>query len=95
MLLQLIPPGRVISYKELSHALGVHPRVVGRLLALNDEPIVIPCHRVVMSDGRLGGYSGAGGVSFKKRLLEMEGVKLVNGKVKKECFMSLRVLLET
>jgi methylated-DNA-[protein]-cysteine S-methyltransferase len=75
ILLLTIPIGKVTTYKALSKVLGVHPRVVGRLLALNNEPIIVPCHRVVRSDGSLGGYSGPGGVDFKRKLLKLEGVR--------------------
>jgi O-6-methylguanine DNA methyltransferase len=46
-------------------------RAVGRANATNHAPIIIPCHRVIASDGKLGGYSG--GVSLKEKLLELEG----------------------
>ena len=72
-LLQLIPIGYVISYGELAKILGVNPRIVGRLMAINENPIVIPCHRVVYSSGELGGYS-RGGAYVKKKLLVLEDV---------------------
>ncbi len=72
-LLQLIPIGYVISYGELAKILGVNPRIVGRLMAINENPIVIPCHRVVYSSGELGGYS-RGGADIKKKLLVLEDV---------------------
>ncbi len=80
-LLQLIPQGKVTTYKALAEALGVHPRVAGMLLRLNDEPIIVPCHRVVRTDGTLGGYS-LGGPEFKKQLLQLEGVKFCKNSVK-------------
>ncbi len=81
-LLLTIPSGRVSTYSALARALGVHPRYAGTLLSMNDNPIVVPCHRIVRSDGSLGGYSGPGGVSFKRRLLELEGVPFCyNGRV--------------
>ncbi len=89
VLLNLIPLGRVVSYRDLATILGVSPRRVGRILAKNDEPIVIPCHRVIYKDGRLGGYSGPGGPLFKKRLLELEGVRFEGDRVDKRCFFSL------
>jgi len=73
-LLLLIPPGKVTTYKAIAEILGVHPRVAGMLVKMNNEPIVVPCHRVVRSNGELGGYS-LGGAYFKRRLLELEGVK--------------------
>ena len=50
-------------------------RAVGGALASNPVPIIIPCHRVVASDGRLTGFSAPGGESTKKALLQMEGVE--------------------
>ncbi|MEN2999170.1 MAG: MGMT family protein [Acidilobaceae archaeon] len=70
-LLQLIPIGKVTSYGELAKALGISPRVVGRLLSRNPQPIVVPCHRVVRKGGEVGGY--ALGERMKRRLLSLEG----------------------
>ncbi|MFH1673328.1 MAG: methylated-DNA--[protein]-cysteine S-methyltransferase [Pseudomonadota bacterium] len=69
-----IPYGLVRSYGELAERVG-HPkaaRFVGATMARNPFPIVIPCHRVIGSQGKLGGYSG--GVELKRRLLQFEGV---------------------
>jgi methylated-DNA-[protein]-cysteine S-methyltransferase len=66
--------GKTISYGELASRTG-RPgaaRAVGTAMSRNRFPIVVPCHRVVKSDGSLGGYSGPGGVTFKRRLLDME-----------------------
>ncbi len=71
-----IPRGRVSTYGELAKRIG-HPgaaRAVGTALARNPFPILIPCHRAVRADGRLGGF--AGGLEMKRILLEMEGVRL-------------------
>ncbi len=67
-----IPRGQTRSYSWVARALGRpnSARVVGQSLARNPFPIVVPCHRVISSDGSLGGYSG--GVELKKRLLELE-----------------------
>ena len=68
-----IPYGALRSYKSIAEAIG-SPRAtrpVGQALARNPLPIVIPCHRVVNSDGTLGGYSG-GGTDMKRRLIEIE-----------------------
>jgi methylated-DNA-[protein]-cysteine S-methyltransferase len=92
-LLLLIPTGKVVSYKDLAISLGIHPRAAGKLLARNDEPVVIPCHRVVRSDGKLGGYSGKGGIGFKKKLLELEGVSIRGGIVDRKSFFSLAEFL--
>ncbi|MBP1449013.1 MAG: MGMT family protein [Thermoproteus sp.] len=70
--------GSVTSYSALARALGVHPRAVGRMLAANKFPVLLPCHRVVRLDGQLGGYSY--GVHIKRALLEFEGVELCGGR---------------
>lgn len=68
-----IPYGRVRSYRWIAERLGRSgaSRAVGNALARNPIPIIIPCHRVVRSDGQLGGF--ALGLSWKRRLLELEG----------------------
>ncbi len=70
-----VPPGRVISYGELAARSGSPraARAVGAAMAANPLPIVIPCHRVIASAGRLGGFSG--GIRQKKKLLGHEGVE--------------------
>lgn len=65
-----IPPGETRTYGEVARALRTSPRAVGRALGANPTPLLIPCHRIVASNG-LGGFTGAG-VSMKKRLLEIE-----------------------
>jgi methylated-DNA-[protein]-cysteine S-methyltransferase len=73
-----IPRGSVSTYGRIAGKIG-RPgaaRAVGKALATNPFPVVIPCHRAVRSDGSLGGY--AGGMRMKKRLLEMEGIKFDN-----------------
>jgi methylated-DNA-[protein]-cysteine S-methyltransferase len=69
-----IPYGQTATYGEIAAAIG-HPgaaRAVGRAGATNPIPLVVPCHRVIGSDGKLHGYGGPGGISLKARLLEME-----------------------
>jgi methylated-DNA-[protein]-cysteine S-methyltransferase len=70
-----IPYGRTQSYAELAVVAGSPraARAVGRAMATNPLPLVIPCHRVLGSGGKLGGYSAAGGLSLKRRLLDLEG----------------------
>jgi len=68
--------GKVISYGELARKVNSGPRAVARALAANPYPVKIACHRVICSDGSLGGYSGIGGVAGKKRLLRKEGVDI-------------------
>ncbi len=95
MLLQLIPAGKVVSYGELARLLGVPPVFVGKLLAMNDEAPIVPCHRVVRSNGELGGYSGPGGIRFKRKLLEVEGVRIdAEGRVSRDSFVHFTELLD-
>jgi methylated-DNA-[protein]-cysteine S-methyltransferase len=73
--LRRIPAGAVKTYGEVAKAVGQPgaARAVGAACARNPLPLLIPCHRVVRSDGGLGGYSLRGGVGLKRRLLEAEG----------------------
>lgn len=70
-----IPPGSVWTYGRVARTLGKPQasRAVGQALGRNPVPIVIPCHRVIASDGGLGGYSGGGGLESKRFLLQLEG----------------------
>jgi methylated-DNA-[protein]-cysteine S-methyltransferase len=67
--------GQTMSYEGLARKAGKPKavRAVGRVMARNPLPLIIPCHRVVHCDGKIGGFSAIGGVSLKKRMLEMEG----------------------
>ncbi|MFC4408148.1 methylated-DNA--[protein]-cysteine S-methyltransferase [Haloarchaeobius iranensis] len=67
-----IPYGETRTYGELAAELDTAPVAVGQACGRNPVPIVVPCHRVVGSDGGLGGYSGGDGVATKRRLLEFE-----------------------
>ena len=81
-----IPRGRVSSYGALARVAGVSQgaRAVGMVMAVNPFPLIIPCHRVVRSDGALGGFGG--GLPLKKALLAGEGVVLdKRDKVVAEC----------
>ena len=71
-----IPRGKIRTYKEIAIAIGRpnSARAVANACGKNPTPIEIPCHRVIRSDGQLGGYSGKGGISEKKRLLKKEGI---------------------
>jgi O-6-methylguanine DNA methyltransferase len=70
-----IAPGQVWTYHRLAEELGRPQcsRPVGQALARNPVPIVIPCHRVIASNGSLGGYSGGSGLKAKEWLLRLEG----------------------
>jgi methylated-DNA-[protein]-cysteine S-methyltransferase len=69
-----IPPGETLTYGEVARALGQPgaSRAVGVALGQNPWPIVVPCHRVLASGGRTGGFSAEGGVETKLRLLTIE-----------------------
>lgn len=71
-----IPYGQVGSYADLARAAG-RPnatRAAGSAMANNPLPLIVPCHRVIRSDGTLGGFSSPQGVELKRRLLRHEGV---------------------
>lgn len=77
-----IPKGKVTTYKELAKALNTKAyRAVGSALRKNKKPIIIPCHRVVNSDGSVGGYKWKRNSKEKRRLLETEGIEIKNQKV--------------
>jgi len=76
-----IPLGKVTTYGELGRALQFHPRVVGRLLHTNVDPLNTPCHRVVRSTGELAGGYAFGGPNLQKKLLESEGVAFHKEKI--------------
>ena len=70
--------GKTVTYKELAIKIGKPKayRAVANACAKNPLLEIIPCHRVIRSDGKMGGYMGEEGIERKKRLLESEGVKL-------------------
>ena len=74
--LKKIPKGTVKTYSEVAEAIGkpLAVRAVANAIGKNPYPIRIPCHRVIRSDGSLGGYSVTGGVKKKKNLLKKEGI---------------------
>lgn len=75
--LRQVPYGQVVSYGELARRIGKPgaSRAVGSALGRNPIPIIVPCHRVVASGGRIGGYTG--GLAIKRHLLTVEGVHLM------------------
>jgi methylated-DNA-[protein]-cysteine S-methyltransferase len=72
-----IPAGTTRSYGQVARAIGrddaLGARDVGRALASNPFPIIVPCHRVVAANGALHGFSAPGGLATKRRMLELEG----------------------
>ena len=73
-----IPRGSVKTYSQVAKAIGkpLATRAVANAIGKNPYAPKIPCHRVIRSDGSLGGYSGKGGVKTKKLLLKKEGITL-------------------
>lgn len=67
-----IPHGQTRTYGQLALQLGTAPRALGGACGRNPIPIIIPCHRVLASNGSLGGYSGLDGLETKQALLDLE-----------------------
>lgn len=76
-MLRDVPPGATLSYGELAKRAGnpMASRAVGGAMARNPVPVVVPCHRVVPTSGKLGNYSATGGVVTKRALLALEGAR--------------------
>jgi len=72
-----IPFGETATYGGMATALGSGPRAVGMACARNPIPIIVPCHRVLGSGGKQGGFSGGRGLPTKHQLLAIEGVVLL------------------
>lgn len=74
--LQKISPGKTMSYGEIARAIGKPKavRAVGGACAANPVPVLVPCHRVLAANGKIGGFSG--GLDWKRALLVREGVKV-------------------
>lgn len=68
-----IPRGSVGTYGGLAESRGRAARAAGNALAANPFPLIVPCHRVIRSDGRIGGFTG--GQQMKRMLLELEGIR--------------------
>jgi len=70
-----IPAGRTMTYGEIARRLGEphESREVGQAMGKNPIAILMPCHRVLGADGKMGGFSANGGVATKRRILEIEG----------------------
>ena len=76
-----VPSGKITTYGDLAKAVGLQngQRIIGKIMNQNPYPSLVPCHRVIMSDGKLGGY--AYGQEIKKNMLANEGIKIFNGKI--------------
>lgn len=87
----LVPEGKVTTYKAIAEKLGTKSyRAVGQALRCNPFAPRVPCHRVVRSNGTLGGFMGwkkGGKVEEKRRMLEAEGVAVVEGKIDLEHYL--------
>jgi len=88
-LLRKIPRGKVTTYSSIARFLGVHPRQVGITLKKNPLPIVYPCHRVIRSDGSIGGYIGSKYQWLKRELLIKEGINIVKNRVPKHYMVDI------
>ena len=76
-----VPKVQITTYGELAKAVGLKngQRVIGKIMNKNPYPVIVPCHRVVMSTGKIGGY--AYGEHIKIKLLNDEGIQIKNGKI--------------
>ena len=76
-----VPEGKVTTYGDLAKAVGLKSgqRVIGTIMKKNPFPVIVPCHRVVRSDGKIGGYAYGEMVKFK--MLTKEGIKIKDGKI--------------
>jgi len=64
--------GKTKSYGDIAKKFKISPRHVGKICGQNKIPLAIPCHRVIRSDGTMGGFSATGGIKLKKKLLNFE-----------------------
>ena len=76
--LKKIPKGQIRTYSDVAKSINKPKsvRAVANAIGKNPYPPKIPCHRVIRSDGSLGGYSGKGGINTKRKLLKSEGILL-------------------
>ena len=76
-----VPKGKVTSYGDLAKAVGLEngQRAIGMIMKKNPFPVIVPCHRVVKSDGKIGGY--VYGEKVKSQMLVKEGIKIKDGRI--------------
>ena len=76
-----VPKGKITTYGDLAKAVGLKngQRLIGKIMNKNPYPVLVPCHRVVMSTGKIGGY--AYGKIVKMKILSDEGIEITNGKI--------------
>jgi len=77
-----VPKGHITTYGDLAKAVGLKngQRIIGKIMNKNSYPVLIPCHRVVMSSGKIGGY--AYGEYVKTKMLSDECIEIKNGNIK-------------
>ena len=76
-----VPKGKITTYGDLGKAVGLKKgqRIIGKIMNKNPYPALVPCHRVVMSTGKIGGYSY--GENNKTKMLSDEGIEIINGSI--------------
>ena len=76
-----VPKGQITTYSQIAKAIGLknRQRDIGRIMNKNPYPAIVPCHRVVNSNGKIGGY--AYGRDIKKNMLKKEGIEIQNEKI--------------
>ena len=76
-----VPHGKITTYNELSKSIGLEngQRLVGQIMKKNPFPVIIPCHRVIKSNGDIGGYLF--GIDIKKNMLRKEGICITKNKI--------------
>jgi methylated-DNA-[protein]-cysteine S-methyltransferase len=76
-----VPKGKVTTYSELAKAVGLKngQRAIGRIMNKNPFPVIVPCHRVILSSGKIGGY--VWGEKIKVNMLSREGIQIKEGKI--------------
>ena len=76
-----VPYGKITTYNELSKSIGLEngQRLVGQIMKKNPFPVIIPCHRVIKSNGDIGGYLF--GIDIKKNMLRKEGICIIKNKI--------------
>lgn len=84
-LLKKIPKGKVTTYKILGNKSNLHPRVIGIMLSKNDSDA--PCYKIIHHNGKIGGYSGKGGIRKKIKLLKKDGIIISGNKIDLKRFL--------
>jgi O-6-methylguanine DNA methyltransferase len=86
--LKKVPKGKVTTYQDLAHTIGSKAyRAVGSAMRKNPFAPVVPCHRVINTDGSIGNFSGKDGVKGKIKMLREEGIIIINNKIDLKKFL--------